>query len=276
MMSSSVVVMSVFGRDRLDYLKIAVDSTLGANGGHSLLLGVEEPLPAELDGYLNSLADNARVQVKRYPAGYGFAPVLNALIESAIADPSCELIFRMDGDDICRADRFVRQERFFRENPVVDVVGSWATMIDESGLPIGEVRKLASQEQLKRALPVDSPLLHPTVAFRAAVVRKGFRYPINIVCEDLAFWAKLLEAGVILGNIQEYLLEYRQTLSTYRRRKGFAQGWPAMTVRLQYIRKVMPWRLDLAALVILVTVAKAVVPVAVMGKLYELSTHLLS
>jgi hypothetical protein len=273
---SSVVVMSVFGRDRLDHLKDAFDSTLGAEGEFSLLVGVEEPLPAEMNDYLDSMATNSRLHIKRYPARYGFAPVLNNLVETAIADPSCEFIYRMDADDVCLRGRFVRQERYFRENPTVDVVGGLATLIDESGRRYGQVRKLPSHKELKRVLPIDSPLLHPTVAFRASVFRRGFRYPINIVCEDLAFWAILLEAGVVLGNIQECLLEYRQTPFTYQRRKGFAQGWPAMTVRLRYISKVMPWRLDLAALVVAVTVAKAVVPVTVMGKLYKLRTRLLS
>ncbi|MEJ0005342.1 MAG: glycosyltransferase [Steroidobacteraceae bacterium] len=268
--------MCTYGGDSLEFLKDAIESTLGAEGSGVLLLGIEEPLPEDTRIYLDSLADNPRLKLKRYPHRYGFAPVLNDLIEASIGDPTCEFIFRMDSDDICLKDRFVRQEAYFKDNPVVDVLGGCAVLIDENGQRYGEVRKVASHARMKRMLPIDSPLLHPTVAFRASVLRKGFRYPTNIVCEDLAFWATLLEAGIVFGNIQEHLLEYRQTRSTYTRRKGFAQGWPAMTVRLKYIWKVMPFRVDLALLVIGVTFAKALVPASLMGKLYGLRAQLIA
>ena len=273
---SIVVMMSLCGRDRLDYLKCAVDSTLADGGEHRLLLGVEDPLPTDTDEYSGSLARNLRVQIKRYPARFGFTPVLNDLIDVALSDPSCEYIFRMDPDDIWLKGRSQRQLEFFRDNPNVDVVGGQAILIDEEGRPYGKVAKVLTCAEMKRTFPVDSPLLHPTVAFRARLLRRGFRYPLNIVCEDLAFWKVLLEVGTEMGNVSEQLLEYRQTPATYVRRKGFAQGWPAMTVRLNYIWTVIPWRVDLALLVIMVTLAKAVVPARTLGWLYEVRTRLLS
>jgi hypothetical protein len=273
---SSFVVMSVYRTDRLDYMKEAVDSVLQASGSHRVLVGVEDPVPAEVETYLNSLADAVSFRVLHFPKGHGFAPVLNALIDVAIEDPSCEFVYRMDVDDICRHDRFTVQERYLGQNPDVDVVGSWGMLIDEHGRSFGEVRKATSNRALRRVLPLAPPLLHPTVVFRARVFRRGYRYPVNLVCEDLGMWANLFQAGFVFGNIPQHLLSYRQTSSTYKRRKGLAQAWPAMTVRLKYIVKVMPWRVDLALMVLAITAAKVVMPAGIMGKLYEVRARLLS
>jgi hypothetical protein len=275
-MMYSVVVMSAIGRDRIHYLQQAIDSTLRAEGDQELLLGVEEPIPAEMRAYLEERARDPRFRVSWYRCGYGFASVLNDLIETAIADPACEYIFRMDTDDLCHIDRFVAQRKYLREHPTVDVVGTLAKLIDEQAREYGEVRKSPDHATLKKMFPFDPPILHPTVAIRASVFRRGFRYPTNIVCEDLAFWATLLEAGFVFGNVQEYLLSYRQTASTYRRRRGIAQLGPALKVRVRYIWRIMPWRVDFLIVVLAVTATKMLAPASVVAKMYEWRTRWLS
>src|SRR5690606_3600147 len=131
-----------------------------------------------------------KVEVVRFEVNRGLAHVLNDLIDIALTDETCSVVFRMDADDASCPDRFVRQKQFLDAHPDIGVVGAAAWLIDDSGNIQGEVGKSADHAQFRLRLPFASPFVHPTVASKASVLRSGHRYPTTTVrFEDVALWA---------------------------------------------------------------------------------------
>ena len=67
----------------------------------------------------------------------------NALSEG-LKHCSCDLVARMDTDDICKPERFAKQVTFMENHPEIDVVGAW---IDEFQEIISNVTIVREKEE---------------------------------------------------------------------------------------------------------------------------------
>lgn len=235
------VIMSIYRNDDPEFFRLAVNSISDIE---IILIGVDGPIPPTLQDVLADLSNRPNVRVLPFQNNRGLASVLNDLIVVALSDNTCEFIFRMDADDICYPDRFTLQTSFMRSRPDVGISGSWATVVDENGREISELRKSGNDRLLKRRLSYDSPFVHPAVVFRAQLLREGWRYPTSTVrFEDVALWAQLAISGVTFSNLQVPLLYYRHTPSTYNRRTGWKKSWSELQIRVRYIQKTHKWRI---------------------------------
>lgn len=275
---TAAVVMSVYANDDPDHFRTALDSILcQATSLQAVHIGVDGPVPAGLETLLSEQAvRSALIRLHWYPVNRGLAHVLNDLIDEAIKAPDCEYVFRMDADDICLPDRFSRQLDFMRAHPTIDVAGAWAWIFGDQQEVGADMRKSPQDEKLKLRLPIDSPFVHPTVVFRASVLRAGHRYPTDTVrFEDLALWAQLAMAGCVFGNLQDHVLRYRFTQATAARRVGFNKTASEFLVRSRYCLRRMPWRLDIMGMVLAVTLSKLLLPAFMRGHLFALRTRFL-
>lgn len=238
---TNYVIMSVYANDDADFFRLAVNSISSVD---VILIGVDGEIPPSLEYVIKTFSDRPEVRVAYFPRNRGLASVLNDLITEALSDNTCEFIFRMDADDICHPDRFILQSNFMRSYPNIGISGSWAKVIDEGNREVSELRKSGEDNILKRRLSYDSPFVHPSVVFRAALLRKGWRYPTNTVrFEDVALWARLAISGIEFSNLQLPLLCYRQTPSTYNRRTGWRKSWCELRIRVSYIQNTNKWQL---------------------------------
>jgi glycosyltransferase involved in cell wall biosynthesis len=274
---SNYIIMSVYQGDSPGPLREALTSLLAASGDCDVLLGVDGSVGPDLaDAVSATCVKSPRLRVFRYSENRGLALVLNDLIEHAVQDPTCEFVSRMDSDDVCAPDRFTKQFAFLRDHPDVDVLGSFAWLIDESGVRYAEIKKSCFDHVLKRRLPFDAPFVHPSVAFRAEVFRAGHRYPTTTVrFEDIAMWSELALAGYVFGNIPEHLLMYRQSKATISRRAGWLKALSELKVRSSYTWRRMPWRADVFVLIGLVSLSKLLLPPAVQRRLFSVRSKLL-
>ena len=116
----------------------------------------------------------------------------------------------MDGDDISFPNRIEKQVQFLRENPQIDIVGTWVRMIDHEGLLLDRVwTPEPKHEQLLVNCLFGCPMCHPTVMLRTKVF-DTFLYDKSFsVSEDYDLWTKVLEKYKG-ATIQEFLLYYRK------------------------------------------------------------------
>jgi len=273
-MSALAVVVSVYRGDNLDDVVQAFESLAESEGDKKLLIGVDGPVGAETDRFLDGFAaDHAEAEVIRFPVNRGLAHVLNDLIDRALLDADCRYVARMDADDLCEPPRFVEQMTALDSRPTLAVLGSWATKIDAEGREIGLIRKSNDERTLKRGLSFDSPFVHPSVMIRAAVLRQGYRYPTDTIrFEDVALWSRLAIDGHEFGNLQQPLLRYRFSTATAARRTGRRKIGSETRVRFHYLWKTSPYRLDLFALVFGIAAAKLVCPPRLLRHLIRLRT----
>ena len=133
-------------------------------------------------------------------------------LNTGIGTARGEFIARMDADDISLPHRFARQVEFLGAHPDCVAVGTFHTMIEPEGFPLGHVTydtdpTTIAKRLLNGALNV---ICHPAVMMRrtALVAIGGYRENFESV-EDFALWLDLAERGA-LCNIPEFLFKYRQ------------------------------------------------------------------
>ncbi len=137
--------------------------------------------------------------------GEGIAILLNRLAKRAKG----EFLARMDADDVSEPDRIEKQVKYLNSHPETVLVGSWATLIDESGRKIGLQKMPVSWGEIKQQAFFRNPLIHPSWMMRRKWFEKNCGYdeafPIAQDWELVSrrVWAERME------NIPETLVRLR-------------------------------------------------------------------
>jgi glycosyltransferase EpsE len=158
---------------------------------------------------------DGRVALLRNEANLGLARTLNRCIEAARG----EYLARMDGDDVSRSDRIGKQVAFLDANRDYGICGSCISLFDPSGA-WGRIDYPEYPD--RRSFLLRSPFAHPSVVFRASVIRAAGGYgsgPGIGRSEDYDLFMRMYASGAKGHNIQECLLEYREELGSFSRRK---------------------------------------------------------
>lgn len=164
------------------------------------------------------VGDDPRVRIFRTVIGQ-LAFNLNFLADQAKGD----YLVRMDGDDVCEPHRLAVLRHSLAEHPV-DVLGSWALLINDEGLTIGEFRLPVGHAEIVRKLPFGTVFCHPTVAVRREFLLGLRGYLGGFVSEDTDLWLRGLRQGASFSNVPACLLRYRIHASQASgSRRGYAE-----------------------------------------------------
>lgn len=140
---------------------------------------------------------------------------------------SNEIIIRMDTDDVCYPRRFEMQFNFMMNNPIIDILGTWAHDINANDEIIGE-RKYPTEHRHIYKLIWAIPIIHPSVAFRKSKILDIGSYDSELSRrQDYDLWLRSAYNGFIFGNIPEFLIKYRFTENYYNKNStkvAFAQA----------------------------------------------------
>jgi glycosyltransferase involved in cell wall biosynthesis len=152
-----------------------------------------------------------KIVYKKWPTNKGIGYSLNKGVEMC----SHEIIIKVDSDDICLADRFIKQLEFMKNNLDCAIVGSnahYLKEIDNSKVLQGSTNHpyLLTWADYKRN-PSHWFVNHPCVCYRkSAVLAIGnYNEHTHSLYEDFELELKLLKHFGKLYNIQENLLYYR-------------------------------------------------------------------
>jgi glycosyltransferase involved in cell wall biosynthesis len=225
------VIMCVYGGDRPGPLRDAVTSVLSQTHGDLVLrIFVDGPVSAETRAYLEDLSD-PRVRLLFSETHHGLATGLNRLIDESLRE-GCDVIARMDADDISYPDRLEKQLAFLEAHPEVGVLGAGCVEFDEDS---GEefLKLLPTDDRtLKRDLVKRTPFVHPLVVIRAEALAGGLRYRPRTT-EDVDLWVDLARYGWAFANLPEPLLRYRVSNSLFHRRATWTRALGELQVRIR-------------------------------------------
>ncbi len=213
------VIMPVYNGER--YLCEAIDSVLNQSfENFEFLLFDDGSTDISLD-IIKSYADKDN-RIRFFTReNRGIVETLNECLELA----QCELVARMDSDDICLVDRFQTQLDYLNAHSEVVLLGTKVIIIDEDGDEIAPMGKFFTNDALQQALLADGGqhIYHPSVIYRKTLVKKvgGYNkaYP-NI--EDLELFLKLFDVGKLV-NLPQPLLKYREHLGKIGHTKRLQQ-----------------------------------------------------
>ena len=231
------LLMAVYEGDHVPYLRRAVlSNTVEQSRAPAQVVVVRDgPVPQPLQDFLDALpavlhsafehsgrADAAPdVTVVPLERNQGLAHALNQGLRVC----RYEVVVRADSDDIAMPKRCELLVPCVQE-PVdgvpVDVVGSAIREFSGDEHHLGQIRRLpAGGAALRDYARLQSPLHHPSVAFRASVVRAAGGYPERAGrFEDYLLWERLMLRGARMANLPEPLVLYRVDAGAYERRGG--------------------------------------------------------
>ncbi len=160
--------------------------------------------------------DDPRIKILSTVQNRGIAFRLNEQITLARG----KYFVRMDADDIMNPERIEIQITHLLNNPLVDVVGSSAMVIDEENQIIG-FRNCANHSHIEQAFRYIC-FIHPTVTGKTEWFRK-FRYTERLKgVEDYDLWIRSFQQSSF-DTIDKPLLFYRDPhqvkIRTYRFRQ---------------------------------------------------------
>lgn len=233
-MTDIAVIMSVYQNDKLEFVRESVQSILNQTYPqfHFYII-FDGPVSSDIESYISSLPDE-RIRTSRLEKNSGLAVALNFLLEKVLKKSDYIFIARMDADDISMPERFEKQRKFLIDNHSVSVVGSWYEEIDEDGKNISYRELPVTHEEIRLFFMKRSPFAHPSVMFnRNFFAKAGYYSSDNYRMEDYVLWGNAINSGLILANIQEYLLKFRIDKNFYKRRSGIKFGYNFIVTKFQ-------------------------------------------
>lgn len=189
-----------------EFLKGAIDSILRQSFQEIELVLVDHSSTDDTGLIIHATAARDDRVVVAHHRPSTLAEVLNHAVEVSRAP----ILARMDADDLCHPNRLESQFQAFIKQGV-DVLGSQASLISESGSTVGRVDYPLSHTEITAALTHRNPICHPSVLMRRSVWDEagGYRQWAS-PAEDLDLWLRIQEIGGRFANVKERVLLYRQ------------------------------------------------------------------
>lgn len=201
------VLMSVYARETPAFLQASLRSLLEqTEPAEQIVLVKDGPLTLELDAVIDSFKELLPLDICVLPTNQGLAVALNEGLKYCRHD----WVARMDSDDISLPERFAVQSAFLVMNPEVDVLGACIEERDSDMRLVLARREVPCRHaEIMRFAKRRSPVSHPVVVFRKAVVLAVGGYPLFQRAQDYALWSLLLVRGYRFANHPECLLWMR-------------------------------------------------------------------
>lgn len=212
---------SVYKNDKPEYVRVALDSMLVNQSVKPLeiVLVQDGPVPDELTSLLQEYEGKypSVMHIIRLERNGGLGNALKLGVENAKYD----ICARMDSDDICLPDRFVKQLAYLEAHPDVDIVGGQMTeFIDSPDNVIGRRDVPLTNEDIYEYMKSRCALNHVTVMFRKEAVLKAGNYQDWFWNEDYYLWVRMMKAGCKFANIPDVAVNVRSGADQYARRGG--------------------------------------------------------
>ena len=226
------VLMSVYKKDNPKWLKEAINSIFAQSVKPTEVVVVcDGPLTADLEVVLTEY--NGKIILHRLAKNSGLGEALKQGVEKC----SCELIARMDSDDISLPDRFEKQLSYFSQNPQTVVLGGQIQEIDGETLKPISIRKVPiTDKAIKKYIKSRSPFNHMAVMYKKSKVLKAGSYGNYYFMQDYFLWAHMAANGDKMANLPDIIVNARVNDALYKRRGGwgyFKRSWAISSELLQ-------------------------------------------
>jgi amylovoran biosynthesis glycosyltransferase AmsE len=153
--------MSLYSKENPEFLEKCLNSlvtqTLMAD---EVIIVFDGTLPNILSDIVTKFSEKLNINIVNLSQNVGLAKALNLGIECCKGT----FIARLDTDDYCYSGRLEQQIKYLSDNEV-DIVGSFATVVDHAG-NIGELRKSPITNEEIYEMLWCNPLIHPSVMYK--------------------------------------------------------------------------------------------------------------
>jgi len=196
------VIMAV--KDGEKYLRQSVDSVLQQTFSDFEFIIIDDYSIDSSTKIVEKYKD-LRIRSIRNQSHLGLTKSLNIGLDIAKG----EYIARLDADDVCLPTRFEDQVRFLDKHPLIGVLGTGISLIDDQGT-IQDVHFPTEHDLIKWQLCFYNPIAHPSVMMRIAAVKQAGGYdPTLTYSQDYDLWWRMSFISE-LANLYEIDVHLRQ------------------------------------------------------------------
>lgn len=224
------VIMSVFNDER--FLVDSIESILKQSYKSFEFIIIDDASTDRSSEILKKYARiDKRIKVLTNKENLGLTKNLNVALQISTG----KYIARMDSDDVSQKDRIKKQVDYMDNNEQVDICGTWAYRIGESGKLDVKLKRPVTNKKIKKRMLCGNPLIHPSIMIRREVL-DTIQYDESYrSLQDYKLWVDSYNR--MFHNIPEYLLLYRNNSNGISRK-----GKKKKSTRLKYdegIKKVL-------------------------------------
>ena len=211
---NNVSVLFPIHKESFQIVKDTIQSILSQDYQHieTLILfdgDYESQKPIKI--YLNNIGICYYERIK----SSGLASSLNLLIRKCNSD----FIARIDADDIMTKDRIYKQVQYLNKNKNIDLIGTPAYIINNSGKIIGYKKVKCDLISLEDMLK-NTEVIHPSVMVRRSFFNKYGYYDESLkYSQDLELWLRAISSGAQFRNLSRPLLLLRHDKNLVKKRK---------------------------------------------------------
>jgi glycosyltransferase involved in cell wall biosynthesis len=201
----ATVLMNVY--NAAPYLRQSISSILNQTFSNFEFLIIDDGSTDESVEIIRSFNDT-RIRLCINEKNLGIMTTLNKGLSLA----SCDLVARLDADDISYPERLQLQFDFFQQNPDCVLLSTSVRVVSDSGEPL----YVDDFDRLYNAYNVNfiCPIYQSSVMYRKNIVEKigGYRVPYGV--EDFDLWLRLSREYKI-DHLQKVLLDYRMANTSF-------------------------------------------------------------
>ncbi len=215
------VLMSLYAKERPEYLPLAIDSMLSQTAKPDEIVIVKDgPLTEELEAILKKYAEENPEIFTIVPSekNIGLGLALNLGLENC----RNELVARMDTDDIAKPERCEKQLAAFEKDPELSLLGSSVDEFHDTPDKVVSRRVVPTEHKdIYEFAKRRSAFNHPAVMYKKSKVLSVGGYSALRRNQDVDLFARMLFSGCKAGNIEESLLFFRSNDALAKRRRSW-------------------------------------------------------
>ncbi|WP_420065404.1 glycosyltransferase [Pectobacterium colocasium] len=212
------VLMSLYEKESSLFFEQCLSSlysqTLPAS---EIILVLDGKVPVSLLSVIERWENKLPLKVIPLSSNVGLGNALNEGLKYCNSD----IIVRMDTDDICCSDRFLKQVEFMTLNPDVVLVGG---QIQEFNNEVGDAKNVRSvpctHAEIFKFSKMKNPFNHMSVSFRKKIILSLGGYTDHFFMEDYNLWLRVLGKGYKTINLKDILVYARVGNGMVSRRRG--------------------------------------------------------
>ena len=186
---------------------------------NEIVLVLDGPIGVELSSIVQEWQSQIGAVLKIFPLqqNVGLGKALNIGLEKC----SNEWVFRMDTDDICKADRFEKQLQYIQKNPNIVLFGGQILEFHQHPNDSDVIKCVPlKHEDIKQFSQKRCPFNHMTVAYKKSIILELGGYQHHLFMEDYNLWLRVIGAGYLVANLKDIILYARVGNGMHARRKG--------------------------------------------------------
>ena len=219
------VVVPFYKNNDARQLRVSLDSLLRQTLlPNEILVVADGPVSAELEREVERL--KVKVQSSKLPIEVNYQKFeqnggLGEAMRKAVLVAKGDYIARMDADDICLPNRFEKQMKCFKDDPILSVVGGQIAEFD------GDVENIIGRrvvplehEEIVSYMKSRNGMNHVTTILKKKDLIDSGNYQSFFLLEDYYLWVRMIQCGCRFKNIKEDVVLVRAGKEQMDRRGG--------------------------------------------------------